>query len=38
VAGAGGISPLDAPDWVRAAEARYGAAWYQAISADTWGN
>ncbi|MBS7778389.1 NAD(P)/FAD-dependent oxidoreductase [Acidovorax sp. CCYZU-2555] len=33
-----GISPLDAQPWFRAAEARYGTAWYQAISADTWGN
>ncbi|WP_159914944.1 NAD(P)/FAD-dependent oxidoreductase [Pantoea sp. 18069] len=38
VAGAGGISPLDAPAWFRAAEARYGAAWYTAIGADTWGH
>jgi len=34
----GGISPLEAPAGFRVAEARYGAAWYQAISADTWGN
>ncbi|MNW11225.1 Sulfide dehydrogenase [flavocytochrome c] flavoprotein chain precursor [compost metagenome] len=37
VPGAVGISPLDAQTWFRAAEARYGTAWYQAISADTWG-
>lgn len=33
----GGISPLDAGAGFRAAEAAYGAAWYQAISTDTWG-
>jgi hypothetical protein len=38
VPNAGGISPLEVPEGFRAAEARYGAAWYQAISADTWGN
>lgn len=31
-----GISPLDAPAAYRAAEARHGAAWYAAISADIW--
>ncbi|WP_028997628.1 NAD(P)/FAD-dependent oxidoreductase [Azohydromonas australica] len=33
----GGVSPLDANAAFRAAEARYGAAWYAAISADVWG-
>ncbi|MDD3327848.1 MAG: NAD(P)/FAD-dependent oxidoreductase [Zoogloea sp.] len=37
IAGAGGVSPLDAPPAFRAAEAAYGDAWYAAISADTWG-
>ena len=36
VAGAGGVSPLDAPPAFRAAEAAYGEAWYAAISADTY--
>ena len=31
-----GVSPLDAPPTHRAAEARHGAAWYAAISADIW--
>ena len=31
-----GVSPLDAPPAHRAAEARHGAAWYAAISADIW--
>jgi len=31
-----GVSPLDAPAAHRAAEARHGAAWYAAISADIW--
>ena len=31
-----GVSPLDAPPGHRAAEARHGAAWYAAISADIW--
>ncbi len=31
-----GVSPLDAPASHRAAEARHGAAWYAAISADIW--
>ena len=33
----GGISPLAADADFRAAEAAYGAAWYRAIGADTWG-
>ena len=33
----GGVSPLDANAAFRDAEARYGAAWYAAISADVWG-
>ena len=32
-----GISPLDADAAFRAAEARHGASWYAAISADIWG-
>ena len=35
-AGSGGVSPLDANADYRAAEARYGEAWYAAISADIW--
>ena len=35
-AGSGGVSPLDGPAGYRAAEARYGEAWYAAISADIW--
>ena len=31
-----GVSPLNAPAKHRAAEARHGAAWYAAISADIW--
>ena len=31
-----GISPLDGDAAFRAAEARYGASWYAAISADIW--
>ncbi len=31
-----GVSPLDAPPAHRAAEARHGADWYAAISADIW--
>ncbi len=31
-----GISPLDADDAFRAAEARFGASWYAAISRDIW--
>ena len=34
----GGVSPMDANATFRAAEARYGAAWYSAISADIWGH
>jgi hypothetical protein len=37
IPGSGGVSPLDANVAFRAAEARYGASWYAAISADTWG-
>ena len=37
VPGAGGVSPLDAGAAFRVAEARHGAAWYDAISADIWG-
>jgi len=36
VPGSGGVSPLDADAAFRAAEARYGDAWYDAISADIW--
>jgi sulfide dehydrogenase [flavocytochrome c] flavoprotein subunit len=32
----GGVSPLNATPDFRAAEARYGASWYAAISADIW--
>lgn len=32
----GGVSPLDADAAFRQAEARYGEAWYQAISTDIW--
>ena len=34
--GSGGVSPLDADGAFRAAEARYGQAWYAAISTDIW--
>ena len=34
--GSGGVSPLDADAAFRAAEARYGQAWYAAISTDIW--
>lgn len=34
---AGGTSPLEADAGFRAAEARYAAGWYAAISADIWG-
>ena len=37
VPNSGGVSPMDANASFRAAEARYGAAWYTAISADIWG-
>lgn len=33
----GGVSPIDAGPDFRAAEARYGAGWYAAITADIWG-
>lgn len=33
----GGVSPAEADADFRAAEARYGAGWYAAISADIWG-
>ena len=35
-AGSGGVSQLDGHAGYRAAEARYGEAWYAAISADIW--
>ncbi len=35
--GAGGVSPINADAAFRQAEARYGAGWYAAISADIWG-
>jgi sulfide dehydrogenase [flavocytochrome c] flavoprotein subunit len=35
VAGAGGLSPAEAPDETRALEARYTASWYANITADT---
>lgn len=35
-AGSGGVSPLDGNAAYRASEARYGEAWYAAISADIW--
>ncbi|MCE8034013.1 cytochrome C [Billgrantia tianxiuensis] len=37
VEGAGGLSPLDAPDTTRALEAEYAVGWYNAICQDTWG-
>lgn len=37
VPGAGGISPLDAPDAVRAQEAAYGESWYWTITRDVFG-
>ncbi|TVR83761.1 MAG: cytochrome C [Rhodospirillales bacterium] len=37
VEGAGGVSPREAPAAFREREARFGAAWYAAISNDTWG-
>ncbi|WP_280189937.1 NAD(P)/FAD-dependent oxidoreductase [Delftia sp. PS-11] len=37
VPGSGGVSPLEGTATFRAAEARYGEAWYAAISADIWG-
>ncbi|VDC29220.1 NAD(P)/FAD-dependent oxidoreductase [Pseudogemmobacter humi] len=35
--GSGGVSPLEADEAFRRAEATYGAGWYASISADTWG-
>jgi sulfide dehydrogenase [flavocytochrome c] flavoprotein chain len=37
VPGAGGISPIDAPDEVRAQEAAYGESWYRTITRDVFG-
>jgi sulfide dehydrogenase [flavocytochrome c] flavoprotein subunit len=37
VPGAGGVSPLDAPDAVRAQEAAYGESWYRTITRDVFG-
>ncbi|MCY4238978.1 MAG: FCSD flavin-binding domain-containing protein [Rhodospirillaceae bacterium] len=37
VEGSGGVSPRNAPDSVRADEARYAYGWYASISADIWG-
>ena len=37
IAGAGGISPLDAPAEQRAQEARYADAWFKTITAETFG-
>lgn len=37
VPGAGGISPIDAPDEVRAQEATYGESWYRTITRDVFG-
>jgi sulfide dehydrogenase [flavocytochrome c] flavoprotein chain len=37
VPGAGGISPLDAPDAVRRQEAAYGESWYRTITRDVFG-
>ncbi|WP_449411667.1 FCSD flavin-binding domain-containing protein [Methylobacterium komagatae] len=37
VPGAGGISPLDASDAVRAQEAAYGESWYRTITRDVFG-
>ena len=36
VEGSGGVSPKDAPEDFRAAEARYAVGWYKSITADTW--
>ena len=36
VQGAGGVSPKDAPDYVRKDEARYTVGWYQSITSDIW--
>jgi NADPH-dependent 2,4-dienoyl-CoA reductase/sulfur reductase-like enzyme len=37
IPGSGGPSPVDAPDSVRAMEADYGAAWFRAITHETFG-
>ncbi|MCH8529251.1 MAG: FCSD flavin-binding domain-containing protein [Saccharospirillum sp.] len=37
VAGAGGLSPREAPASLRAAEAQHAHGWYDAICQDTWG-
>ncbi len=37
IPGSGGMSPVDAPDSVRAKEAEYGAAWFGAITHETFG-
>ena len=37
VPGAGGVSPLDAPDTVRAQEAAYSESWYRTITRDVFG-
>ena len=37
IEGAGGVSPLDAPPSVRAAEARYDEAWFETITAEVFG-
>jgi len=37
IQGAGGVSPKDASDEFRDAEARYGAGWYASLTADVWG-
>jgi NADPH-dependent 2,4-dienoyl-CoA reductase/sulfur reductase-like enzyme len=37
IEGAGGISPLDAPDTQRVQEARYGDRWFQTITAEVFG-
>jgi hypothetical protein len=37
VEGAGGVSPLDAPAEVRAAEARIAAGWFRTITGEVFG-
>ena len=37
IQGAGGPSPLDAPDAVRAQEAEYADAWFKTITGETFG-
>lgn len=37
VEGAGGVSPMDAGEAFRLAEAQYATGWYQSITSDTWG-